>query len=145
MLIVGLLLLFGFAWLGPSARAFTSQSDQAASKRKKRVPAHYTDLKDVKEIPKTLSPGKFTDPEVKKAYEVAEANPKLLLQMPCYCYCDAMGHKSLLSCYVDSHAAHCDICRDEAIEAERLQSEEKLTVEEVRERIIEKYSTRTGS
>lgn len=40
------------------------------------------------------------------AHEVAREIPDVLDQLYCYCYCDKhMGHKSLLSCYTDGHAA----------------------------------------
>ena len=48
----------------------------------------------------------FKDARVKKAYQVAKDVPWLLDSIYCYCYCDvAFKHKSLLSCYVDDHAA----------------------------------------
>lgn len=55
--------------------------------------------------------------EVKDAYRFAIANKELLEQIPCFCGCNAIGHKSNYSCYVaddggpgdvlqfDSHAA----------------------------------------
>jgi hypothetical protein len=68
--------------------------------------------------------------------------PELIAQMPCYCYCDrGFGHKSLHSCYVDDHAAHCAVCVDEALEAYWLEKEHGLTPNQIRERIIAKYST----
>ena len=104
---------------------------------KGRVPAYYKSLDDVKEIPKTLSPDKFDDLETKAAYKVAQENPKLLLQLPCYCFCDdGLNHKSLLSCYIDEHAAHCDICRKEAIDGNRLQKEQNLSPSQIREKLI---------
>lgn len=115
-----------------------NQSSFAWRQEKGRVPAYYKDLKDVKEIPKTLSPDKFEDAETKAAYQVAQENPKLLLQLPCYCFCDdGMNHKSLLSCYETEHAAHCDICRKEAIDANRLQKEKNWTPAEIREKLVQ--------
>lgn len=62
----------------------------------------------------TLSPARFTG-KVARAYRIAEQNPVLLDSMYCYCNCKkTIGHKSLLSCYADNHAAGCGICRDEA-------------------------------
>ncbi|HKV40763.1 MAG TPA: CYCXC family (seleno)protein [Blastocatellia bacterium] len=146
LIIGGLLIVLGMVWLSP--RVTASQQDEkkpaAEPAQKARVPAHYEDLKEVKEIPKTLSPDQFDDPDTKAAYTVARENPKLLLQMPCYCYCDAIGHKSLLSCYEDEHAAHCSLCRNEAIEADRLQKEEKLPADKIREKIIAKYARSEG-
>jgi thiol-disulfide isomerase/thioredoxin len=134
VVITGLLL-----WNQDSASAaYTSAACQEkhGSPVKGRVPAYYKSLEDVKEIPKTLSPDKFTDAETKAAYLVAQENPKLLLQLPCYCFCDdGLNHKSLLSCYIDEHAVHCDICRKEAIDGNRLQKEQNLTPEQIREKL----------
>src|SRR5689334_7495974 len=128
---------FAFAVI-VSSLLLINQSSFGWRQEKGRVPAHYKDLKDVKEIPKTLSPDKFEDAETKAAYKVAQENPKLLLQLPCYCFCDdGMNHKSLLSCYEDEHAAHCDICRREAIDANQLQKEKNLTPAEIREKLIQ--------
>ena len=58
------------------------------------------------EIRATLAPDLFKDARVKKAYQVAKDIPWVLDSIHCYCSCDvAIGHKSLLSCYVDDHAA----------------------------------------
>lgn len=56
----------------------------------------------------TMDPGMFSDPRVKKAYQVARDVPWLLDSIYCYCKCEespSFRHKSLLSCYVDNHAA----------------------------------------
>jgi len=48
------------------------------------------------------------------AYELAAKIPKVIYQIPCYCYCDrTVGHKSLHSCYESAHAAHCSACLKE--------------------------------
>jgi hypothetical protein len=48
------------------------------------------------------------------AYELAAKIPKVIYQLPCYCYCDrSVGHKSLHSCYESAHAAHCAACLKE--------------------------------
>src|SRR5215472_3188177 len=33
------------------------------------------------------------------AYDVAAKIPRVIYQLPCYCYCDRIGHKSLRTCY----------------------------------------------
>ncbi len=38
--------------------------------------------------------------EKREAYSIAVANPEVLSQYPCYCGCDALGHKSNLDCYI---------------------------------------------
>ncbi|MEW6213539.1 MAG: CYCXC family (seleno)protein [Acidobacteriota bacterium] len=108
--------------------------------QEQKTPPYYKNVDDLKEIPKTLPPDRFSDADVKRAYEVARDNPKLLLQMPCYCHCDmSAGHKSLLDCFVDEHGADCDTCVSEALLVAKLQGE-GLSVEKVRERIIAEYS-----
>ena len=53
----------------------------------------------------TLSPALFVG-KTAKAYLVAQEIPDVLDQLYCYCECDRhMGHVSLLSCFIDSHAA----------------------------------------
>jgi hypothetical protein len=56
----------------------------------------------------TLDPSLFLDERVKKAYRAAREIPWVLDSIYCYCRCEetpAFRHKSLLSCYVDKHAA----------------------------------------
>jgi Protein of unknown function with PCYCGC motif len=68
----------------------------------------------------TLMPALFTG-KVAQAYQIARQYRDLLDVIYCYCYCEkTLGHKSLLSCYVDRHAANCDICMDQAIFASSL-------------------------
>jgi hypothetical protein len=60
---------------------------------------------------------------VRQAYQFAAANPGMLKQIPCYCGCGAIGHKSNYDCYVlgedpkgnlnfDPHALGCSLCVD---------------------------------
>jgi hypothetical protein len=56
----------------------------------------------------TLDPGMFNDPMVKEAYRIAKEVPWVLDSIYCFCKCEespVFKHKSLLSCYVDNHAA----------------------------------------
>lgn len=56
----------------------------------------------------TLDPAQFEDPKIRKAYQVAQDIPWVLDSIYCFCYCHespAFRHTSLLSCYVDLHAA----------------------------------------
>ncbi len=56
----------------------------------------------------TLNPNLFNDPMIRKAYQAAKEIPWILDSIYCYCYCEEsplFRHKSLLSCYVDNHAA----------------------------------------
>lgn len=60
-------------------------------------------------------------------YQFAHTHGDLLKQLPCYCGCGpTLGHQSLLDCFVNrqggdaAHAAGCQVCRDEAEDAELL-------------------------
>lgn len=103
------------------------------------VPAYQTDAASLKSLPPTLDPQKFTGRR-REGYEAVRAIPETIAQLPCYCHCDrGFGHKSLHSCFVDDHGANCSICLEEALLAYRLQKEEKLKPEQIRERIIAQY------
>ncbi|MBI4635782.1 MAG: hypothetical protein HY727_05480 [Candidatus Rokubacteria bacterium] len=53
----------------------------------------------------TLDPARFVG-RAALAHQVAREIPDVLDQLYCYCECDKhLGHKSLLSCYTDGHAA----------------------------------------
>lgn len=56
--------------------------------------------------PVPLSPLLFTG-QAARAYQVAREIPDILQQLRCYCGCDKppFNHTSLLSCYLDNHAA----------------------------------------
>lgn len=103
------------------------------------IPAHYESARDVPKLEPTLAPAQFFG-QARLAYQAAKEIPQTLAQLPCYCHCDVgFGHKSLHSCFVDDHAAHCAICVEEALTAARLQREERLTPAQIRERIIAQY------
>lgn len=56
----------------------------------------------------TLDPQLFRDPKVRKAYQVAREIPWVLDSIYCFCFCEtspSFRHISLLTCYVDNHAA----------------------------------------
>ncbi len=93
-------------------------------------------------MPPTLPPQQFTGKQ-RLGYEAVRAIPETIAQLPCYCHCDeGFGHKSLHSCFVDDHAAHCAVCIDEALMAYKMEKEEKLKPEQIRERIIAYYGAR---
>ena len=77
----------------------------------------------------------FQHPYQVHAYELAEKIPNVLHQLPCYCYCDKMGHKSLRTCYESTHATHCSTCMKELYYAYR-QTKLNKTPKEIREGII---------
>ncbi len=55
--------------------------------------------------PPTLAPARFSG-KVAQAYQVAKEIPEVLREIYCYCKCDVtVGHRHLLDCYRDDHAA----------------------------------------
>jgi hypothetical protein len=88
----------------------------------------------------TLDPKLFVGP-VKQAYTVAEKNPMLLSQLDCYCGCyQTDGHRSLLDCYRGRHGATCQICTEEALEADRL-FESGMAPQQIKEALRRKFQT----
>ncbi len=87
----------------------------------------------------TLSPDYFTG-GTSKAYFVAGQIPEVLDSLHCYCECKKhLGHKSLLTCYVDGHASRCDICQNEAFMAYDL-FKQGLDVRSIRKAVDERFS-----
>lgn len=112
---------------------------QQHSHQAEAVPAHYETTPSAGSLAPTLSPENFKG-LTRDAYKAVAEMPQTIAQLPCYCHCDeGFGHKSLQSCFVDDHAAHCDICVKEALVAYRLQKQ-GLTAPQIRERIIAEYS-----
>jgi hypothetical protein len=103
------------------------------------VPRFATSAADLKNLPPVLSAAQFTG-KTRMAYAAVKEIPQTIAQLPCYCYCDeGFGHKSLQTCFVDDHAAHCAVCVEEALLAYKLQKEDRLTPAQIRERIIAQY------
>ena len=75
-----------------------------------------------------LDPSLFSDtrrfePEVRPAYEIARKHPQTLDRLHCFCECQEsmkFRHKTLLTCFTDTHAAGCGICLREALLAGEL-------------------------
>jgi len=53
-------------------------------------------------LPNTLDPNRIQG-EDRKGYQIAKEIPEVLAQLPCFCGCEAVGHKNLLDCFVDEH------------------------------------------
>ena len=91
-----------------------------------------------KERRATLDPKQFEkgwDAEVKEGYEIAKKIPATLDKLHCFCECQespTFQHKTLLTCFVDKHAAGCGICLSEAKLAAQLKqkgvSDEEIVV-----------------
>ncbi|MBI5327245.1 MAG: hypothetical protein HZB80_02985 [Deltaproteobacteria bacterium] len=91
------------------------------------VPAASSDANDAigGEKRPILSPDLFKG-KTAYTYSIANEMPKVLDNIYCYCHCQKhSGHKSLLSCYTDKHAAFCDVCQNEAIMAYELHKQGK--------------------
>lgn len=87
---------------------------------------------------------------VQHAYQFAAANPDVMIQIPCYCGCGAMGHTSNYSCYVssvgadgtltyDNHALGCSICVDITQDAMRMLKQGK-SMPEIRAYVDQTYA-----
>lgn len=96
----------------------------------------------------TLDPLLFPkgpDPAVRRGYEIARQYPATLDRIHCFCECQespAFRHKTLLTCFVDRHAAGCGICLREAELAARLK-EKGLSDAEI-ERTVESVNRTDG-
>lgn len=124
-----------------SAHSAEHQSAPAPSDAKS-IPAHYETEPPRIALAATLEPEKFNG-KTRDAYRIAREAPQLIAQLPCYCYCDrGFGHKSLHSCYVDDHAAHCAVCVDEVLLAHNLQKR-GLSPQQIREQIIAQYEPKS--
>jgi hypothetical protein len=129
-------------WQRPADTA-TKTPASAATNMKTRstsnVPAHYESTVELKGLPPVLPASQFGG-KARQAYQAAKEIPQTLAQLPCYCYCDrGMGHKSLHSCFEDDHAAHCDVCVNEALMAYRMLKQAR-TPAQIRQEIIAEYS-----
>ena len=87
---------------------------------------------------------------VRTAYQFAVANPDPLENVPCYCGCGAIGHRSNLACYIkefgsdgkavfDDHAMGCSLCVDIATDVMKMTGEGK-TPADTRQQIVATYS-----
>lgn len=87
----------------------------------------------------------YTNQRTLQAYAYATKNQKILENIPCYCGCGGMGHKSLKNCFLkdngnyEEHASYCDICVGEAFRVKRLQ-EQGTPLKDIRAIIDEEYS-----
>ncbi len=79
----------------------------------KRIPQQTDDTKAFKALktkmidaktglPKTLDPD-LVQGEDREGYLVAKEIPEILARLPCFCGCEAVGHETLLDCFVDEH------------------------------------------
>jgi len=70
-----------------------------------RTPHFHATLAEAGVLPAILSAEQFSIPIVAKAYRAAAKIREVLAQQPCYCYCDKIGHGSLVDCFATDHGA----------------------------------------
>ncbi len=70
-----------------------------------RVPHFHKTLAEAGPLPKILPAEQFRIPVVAKAYRLAAGIREVLAQQPCYCFCDKLGHGSLVDCFATDHGA----------------------------------------
>lgn len=70
-----------------------------------RIPHYFNSVAEAGELPRIVPAERFAIPVVAKAYRVAAGMREVLVQQPCYCYCDKMGHGSLVDCFATDHGA----------------------------------------
>jgi hypothetical protein len=121
---------------------FTSSTSARLDPNQAQV--YFKRIEDARPFPQTMDPAQFQNANSREAYSVAKAIPDVLAQQPCYCYCQRMGHRSLLDCFRDLHATSCDICINEARLAGQLNRQGK-TAGEIRAAIIQKQGVNLGS
>ncbi len=116
----------------------TSRPASTPSTRTARVPA-FQDAQSAKSLRPTLPAEQFFGP-TRDAYRVVKEIPETIAQLPCYCHCDmSFGHKSLYSCFEDTHASQCAVCVNEALIAYNLHKG-GMPPAQIREYIIQQYS-----
>ena len=93
----------GIFWVSVSSPAHTSADAREDSALPSGLPPFFANEEAAQPLPATLSPEIFRNAVGFEAYRIAKEIPGVLAQQPCYCNCD--GHRSLLDCYRDNHAA----------------------------------------
>jgi len=83
---------------GERAKTFADEAEQKAFKALKEK------MMDQKTgLPNTLDPSLIKGKD-REGYQIAKEIPEILARIPCFCGCEAVGHESLLDCFVDEHA-----------------------------------------
>jgi len=112
----------------------------SADQENSRVPAFNPAPPRGAKLPPILTKGELWGtndqyPFQSHAYELAAKIEGVIYQQPCYCYCDRMGHKSLHSCFEDTHGAECSTCMKELYYSYQMTKQHK-TAEQIRKGII---------
>jgi hypothetical protein len=106
--------------LSSAAAAFAPGTKNPTPKPAPTAAAAANSCATCKERRPTLDPQRFAklpDREVQRGYEIARTIPATLDRIHCFCECaesPMFRHKTLLTCFTDTHAAGCGICLSEA-------------------------------
>jgi hypothetical protein len=99
ILVVAIGVTLTIGWRADERATTTKEGPQIVSASV--VPAGYVR----RETKPTLDPARFVG-KAAVTHQIAREIPDVLDHLYCYCECDkSVGHKSLLSCYTDGHAA----------------------------------------
>lgn len=93
----------------------------------------------------TMDPANFANRyegslSVAGAYQAAKDIPEVIDELYCYCRCrENQGHKSLLACYLDEHAANCGVCLAQGLRAQELH-DDGLDIKTIEQKIDQEFS-----
>ena len=131
----------------------TAAAAQAAAPPPQNLKPHTQANLPPLDIPPAYAP---RPPEViRAAYAFAAEHPEVLSYVPCFCGCEAAGHKGNHDCFVreraangdviswDEHGVECTICIDVATRARVLHAEGK-SVADIRATIEKDYAKATN-
>ena len=102
-----------------------------------------TSRDDLLEDRPLLDPDLFNG-RVRQVYQWAHEEPAAFDALYCYCRCKEnprFKHRTLLTCYIDDHAANCGVCLDEGEMAWKMTKDGK-TPAEIRKFIDKKYANK---
>lgn len=81
-------------------------SSSATSTPAPAIPPFHESAEAAKPFPVLRPPERYRDyPAIERAYRVAHRIPGVVAQQPCYCWCNKVGHGSLLDCFASDHGA----------------------------------------
>ncbi len=127
MAAVALIAALGLVAAGkPDGPRGTSVKGSAKGSRTSQTPGPTNSCATCLERHPVLNPLLFQtgpEPDVPRAYEAARRFPDTIDRIHCFCECkenQREGHKTLLTCFTNEHAAGCGVCQKEALLAAQL-------------------------
>jgi hypothetical protein len=153
LIVLAVAALAGVFLLRGSGDPETAAAAQAAAPPPQNLQPHKQDKLPPLDIPEAYAP---RPPDViRAAYTFAAEHPEVLSYVPCFCGCEAAGHKGNHDCFVreraangdvvawDEHGTECTVCIDVATRARQLFAEGK-SVADIRATIEKDYSGMTN-